>query len=99
MYSINQTSSFLPLTRYENKPWMCSSRLIHSQYRHQRVIETFGELIIFCNKQGLTHISQITLYLAIIGGVGYDVHRYITTGQLPYTQWSEEQLWTDEEEW
>jgi len=77
---------------------MCSWKPTDCQYAHQRVVETFGDLIIHYNKRGFTHISQALSYSAIIEGVGYDVHRYSTTGPLPYEEWSEEQPWTEEEE-
>jgi len=78
---------------------MSSWRPTHSQYAHQRVVATFGDLIIYFHERGSTHISRALSFSAIIEGVGYEVHRYITTGALPYEEWSEERLWTDEEEW
>ena len=80
-------------------PCMCSWRPTHSQYAHQKVVATFGNLITYYNERGLTHISRTLLYPAIIKGVGYEVHRYITTGALCYEEWSEERPWTDEAEW
>jgi len=74
-------------------------RPTHYQYAHQRVVATFSNFIIYYNERGLTHISCALSYSPIIAGVGYEVHRYITTGALPYKEWSEEQPWTDEEEW
>ena len=79
--------------------FMCSWRLTHSQYAHQRVIATFGDLIQYYNQQGLTHSSRALSYSAIIEGVGYEVHRYITTHVLPYEDWSEERPWINQEEW
>ena len=35
----------------------------------------------------------------MILGIEYDMHWYITTGLLPFEEYSEEQLWTDVEEW
>jgi hypothetical protein len=70
--------------------YMSSWKPSHSQYTHQRVIGTFGDLITYHNEQGVTHISQVHSYSASIEGVGYDMHRYITTGALPYEEWSEE---------
>jgi hypothetical protein len=40
----------------------------------------------YINAQGLTHISPYLVFLAIISDIGYEVHRYITTGQLPYEE-------------
>jgi len=78
---------------------MSSKRLTHSQYAHQKAIETFSNLVTYLKEEGLTHISQTHLYSAIIQGIGYKVHRHITTGLLPFKQFSDEQPWTDEEEW
>jgi len=78
---------------------MCSSRLTHFQYAHQRVVATFGNLIQYYNERGLINISWALSYSAIIEGLEYEVHRFITTSALPYEEWSEEWLWTDEEEW
>jgi hypothetical protein len=78
---------------------MCSWKPTHSQYAHQQLVGTIGEAILYCNVQGLTHISPHLLFLAIISDIGYEVHRYITTGALPYEEWSEAQPWTDKEEW
>jgi len=71
----------------------------HSQYIHQRVVATFRDLIPYYKEQGFTHISCILLYLAVIEGVRYEVQKYITTGALPYDEWSEERPCTDEAEW
>jgi hypothetical protein len=82
-----------------NTLYMCSWKQTASQYAHQELVATIGDTIIFCNKRGLTHISPHLLFLAIINDIGYDIQRYITTGQLPYEEWSEELPSTDEEEW
>jgi len=78
---------------------MCWRRLTHSQYTHQRVVTTFGDLNTYYNEWDSTQISSALSYLAIIDGVGDEVHRFITTGAFPYEEWSEERPWTDEEEW
>jgi hypothetical protein len=80
-----------------NTHYMSSWRPTHSQYAHRRVVATLRVLIHYYNERGLTHISQVLSYSAIIEGVGYEVHRYITTGALPYEERSEERPWTDEE--
>jgi hypothetical protein len=66
---------------------------------HQRVVAPFSDLILNYNGRGLTHISQILWYLAILEGVGYEVHRYINTGALPYEELSHEQRSMDTKEW
>jgi hypothetical protein len=63
------------------------------------VVASFGDLIQYYNEWSLTHISQVLSYSAIIEGVGYKVHRYITTGALPYEKLSEERPWTNKAEW
>jgi hypothetical protein len=78
---------------------MCSWKPTHSQYARQKAVGTFGDLIIYYNERGLTHISWALSYSAIVKGVGYKLHRYITTGALPYEEWLEERPWTDEDEW
>jgi hypothetical protein len=78
---------------------MSSWRPTSSQYAHQHLVGTIGKAILYCNERGLTHISPHILFLAIISGIGYDVHSYITTGLLPYEEWPEERPWTDEEVW
>jgi hypothetical protein len=78
---------------------MSGSTLTQSQYARQQIVGTIGEGILFCNERGLTHISPYLLFLAVISNIGYDVHRYITTGLLPFEEWSDERPWTDEEEW
>jgi hypothetical protein len=47
------------------------------------VVETFGDQILYNNERASTHISQVLSFLAIIEGVGYEVHRYNTTSTLP----------------
>jgi len=71
----------------------------HSQYAHRRVVATFGVPISYYNEWGLTHISRELLYLAGIEAVWKEVHMYNTTGALLNAEWSEERLWTHEEEW
>jgi hypothetical protein len=78
---------------------MSSWKPTPSQYAQQQLVGTMGEGILHFNAQGLTHISPYLLYLAIINNIGYKVHQYITTGLLPYEEWSEQRPWTDEEEW
>jgi hypothetical protein len=71
----------------------------HSQYADQRIVASFGEFMQYYNERGFTHISSTISNLAIVEGVGYEVHRYITTCELPYKEWSEKRPWTDREEW
>jgi len=74
-------------------------KLTYLQYAYQKVIATCRNLVFYYNEPGLSHISQILLYSAVIEEVGYNLHGYITTGLLPFEQFAEEQLWTDEPEW
>ena len=78
---------------------MCSKRLTQSPLAHQEVVRTFGGPVFYCNKQGLTHISHIPSYSAILDGIAYDMNQYITTGLLPFEEFSEHQPRTDEKEW
>jgi len=78
---------------------MSSWRPTHSQYTHQQIFTTFGDLISYFNEMHLTHISQELLESAIIDRVGYYVHRFISTTVISYEELSEEQPWTDKEEW
>jgi len=70
---------------------MCSFKLTQSQYAHKAVIETIGDQIEFFRERRLTHISRALPYYAITQGIGYDVHRYITTKLLHFKEYSEEQ--------
>ena len=78
---------------------MCSLKLTQSQYAHQVVVETVGEQIAYFNEQRLIHICRVLSFYVNILSIEYDVHSYITTGLLPFEEFSEERLWTDEEEW
>ena len=78
---------------------MSSWKPTYSHYTQQRVVTTFSKLIQYYKELGLTHIFHIILYLAIIEGVGYEVHMYITAGVLPYKECSKERPWTDKAEW
>jgi hypothetical protein len=89
----------IPYFTFVNTLYMCGRGLTQSQYAHQHLVGTIGEAIFYCNDWGLTHISPYLLFLVIISDIGYEVHRYITTGLLPYEEWLEERPWTDEEEW
>jgi hypothetical protein len=48
---------------------MSSRKPTHTQFAHKKVIATIGDLIQYYNERGLTHISRIPLYSAIIEGV------------------------------
>ena len=78
---------------------MCSFKLTQSQYAHKAVVETIGDQIRYFSERRLTHICRTRFLYVVILGIEYDVHRYITTGLLPFEQYSEEPLWTDEESW
>lgn len=86
-------SQVLPSITFVHMLYMSSWKPIHSQFAHQSVIATVRDLILYHHEQGFTHISRVPLYSAIIAGVGYEVHWYITTGALPYVEWSEEWPW------
>jgi len=48
-----------PYFTYVNMPHIRSWRPTHSQYSHQRVVETFGALISYYNKQCSTCLSRV----------------------------------------
>jgi len=73
-----------------NMRFMSLWRPTHSRYAHQRAVATFNDLIIYFNEWSLTLLTQALSYSAIIAGVRYEVHRFITTGLLPDEEWSEE---------
>ena len=76
---------------------MCLFKLTKSQYAHKAVVKTIGDQIRFLSEQRSTHLCRQLSWNAVTICIGYDVHRYITTGLLPYEQSSEARLWTDEE--
>jgi len=78
---------------------MCLLKLTHSQYAHKAVVETISEQIWYFGVWYSTHICcALSLYVMILG-IEYDVQRYITPGMLPFEEYSQEPLWTDEENW
>ena len=96
---LHQLSKLLPYSTHVNRPYMSSRKPTHSQYAHKRVVAIFGDPIIYYNDRILPNISRALSYSAIIKVVGYHVHSDITTGGLPSEEWSEELLWTNEEQW
>jgi hypothetical protein len=78
---------------------MCSFKLTQSQYAHKAIIENIVDQIQFFNQRCLTHISRKFSYYAFIVGISYEVHQYITTGLLPFEEFSDERPWMDKEEW
>lgn len=73
-----------------NTPHMSSLKQISTQFAHLMVVKAFIHLMSYFNKQGLTNISQVLLYSAVIHGIGYGVHKLITTWLLPYKKYSHE---------
>jgi len=78
---------------------VCATRLTQSQYAHQAVVEIIGYQLRYFEEWRLIHIYRAVSLDTIIPGIEYDVHRYITSGLLPFEEFSEEPLWTDEEQW
>jgi len=78
---------------------MSSNKLTPSQYVYLDVVRIFGDHVYFCNEQGLAHLTESLSYIVIIRHIQYHVHQYLTTGFLHFQEFSEERLWTDEEEW
>jgi len=52
---------------------MCSNRLWHSQYAHQKVVATFCDLVYHYKELELTYISQNLVYSANVEGCLYEV--------------------------
>jgi len=67
-------------------------RLTQFQYAHQKNVEHFGDLIVQLDEQALTHISRVVWLFVISISIGYTVHRYVSTGLLPFEEYSEEWL-------
>jgi len=78
---------------------VCSAELTQSQYAHQAVVEVIGDQLRYFEERRLIHIYRVVSLYTIILGIEYDVHWYITTGLLPFEEFSEECPWMDEEEW
>jgi len=70
--------------------YMPGQRLTQSQYTHQKNIKHFGDLIVQLDNQALTHISRVVGLFIIRIGIGDPLNRYISTGLLPYEEYSED---------
>ena len=76
--------------------YMPGHRLTRSQYAHQKNVEHFGDLIVQLDEQTLTHTSCVVWHVAISIGIGYPVHRYVSTGLLPFENYSDACLFPGE---
>jgi len=76
---------------------MSGHRLRQSQYAHQKTVEHFGNLIVHLDEQALTHISCMVWGFVMNIGIGYPVHRYVSTQLLSFEEYSEDWLFPGEE--
>jgi len=88
--SLNHLREFALYVFVETNCFWIRTPMSRRNYRRRNLI---------LQRAGFNPISPHLLFLAIISDIGYEVHRYITTGLLPFEEWSEEQPWTDKEEW
>jgi len=72
-------------------------RLTWSEYALQKKVETVRDLIICLDAQDLIHGSEVVKYYTQWDGIGYAVHRYLSTGMLPLEEIPEDRLFPDKE--
>jgi len=84
---------FIPMTSL----YMAGLRLTPSQYAHQKNVETFGYLIFDLPEHRLIHISCIIFQYAILRGIGYEVHQYLSIVLLHFEEFSEDHFFPAEE--
>jgi hypothetical protein len=66
-----------------------------AEFRLQRVVESFGNLLFELAEQHLTHIYALVVEFCQLESVNYLVLRYLNTGGLPFAEFSEEWLFDD----
>jgi len=87
-FYLKQTVKILLYFTFIKISHMCYNKLTQSQYAHQKVVETFGDLRMFYNQWGSTHTSRIVSYPTVMEGIEYNIGRYITTGLVPFEGFS-----------
>ena len=90
------SSQSLPSFAYVTLHCMPGHRLTQSQYAHQKNVEHFRNLIVQLDEQALTHIPRVVWLVVISIGIGYPVHRYVSTGLLLIEEFSEDSLFPGE---
>jgi hypothetical protein len=62
----------------------------------QRVVESFGNLLLELAEHCLTHTYPVVFSFCQLENIDYLVLRYLNTGVLPFKEFSEEWLFDDE---
>jgi len=68
--------------------YMPGSKLAKYQYAHKKNVETFRDFIFDLQERRSIHISRIIIQYAILKGIGYKEHQYLSTGLLPFLEFS-----------
>jgi len=63
-----------------------------AEYALQRIVKSFGNLLSALAEQQLTHTYAVVFRYCELENIGYLVLRYLTTGALPFEEFSEEWL-------
>jgi len=72
------------------KRCMSGQQMTKSQYAIQKNVELLGNLILQVGDQRLTDISTGVAHFAHCNGIGYLVHRYLSTRLLPFEEFCDE---------
>jgi len=72
------------------KRFMCDQQLTQTQYAIQKNVQHLGNIILQLDDQRLTHISAAVARFLHYNGIGYKVHRILSTRLLPFEEISEE---------
>jgi len=75
---------------------MSGYRLTQFRYAHQKQVEFFGDQIFLLEEYHLTDISRGIKLDTVYNSIGYMVNRYLSTGLLPFEEFSEEPLFPGE---
>ena len=66
--------------------YMPGHRLTRSRYANQKNVEHFSDPIVHLNGQSLTHITRVVCLFVIAIRIGYPVHRFTSTGLIPFEE-------------
>jgi len=69
---------------------MCGQQLKQSLSAILKNVKLLGDLISQLNDQSLTHISAVVARVAHYNSIRFLVHRDLSTGLLPFEEFSEE---------
>jgi len=67
-----------------------------AEYALQQTVESFGNLLFLLAEARLTHIYRVIFHFCENENIGYLVLRYLTTGALPFEEFSEDWLFEGE---